>query len=487
MSMRAAGLLCGLAGLAALSFGAAPADARPLYFDNFVTKYGITPTDDLYACGVCHRLWTGTGARNPFGAAVEQQLYLSKPILTALEDLEAVDTDLDGFTNLDEITLYGTLPGYSCDTYTLAIDTPPNFQMLITPLVASCLEPKDLNVTPASLGFIAEVNSSRTLQVTLLNNGTDDPITVTSVAFLPAVNPSLSLVADPLPIVIPVGGSSIVDVIFAPLSSFAASGTLRVTSDDPDEPIIDVPITMFAVVTPSASPTDKYACLDVVDRQYQSYAKRHIKEWTRCYIDELKGRACDAGARDLKLQKAEIKLRRFIGGDKDRDCAGNGVTPFLLGLDAICPAPCDHIGVMNFGTFADCLVCTQDASTAAMLDAATGVSPPDMPASLASSGAQACAKSITTAVGKGITKTQKALARCELDNITSMAPVVCTTQLASELADIEAKVTQSVTRCADTTDVGACVFDLMPDPDCLADAASSIGTNLVDLSFGLDP
>ena len=57
--------------------GATPyALARPTYFDVFTTRYGITASDRLYACGVCHYKWTGTGARNPFGYAVEQQLYI---------------------------------------------------------------------------------------------------------------------------------------------------------------------------------------------------------------------------------------------------------------------------------------------------------------------------------------------------------------------------------------------------------------------------
>ena len=77
-----------------------PAAARPLYFDTFTSLYGITEGNDLYACGVCHRRWEGTGARNPFGTAVEQQLYLAKPITAAIQAVEGNDTDLDGVSNV---------------------------------------------------------------------------------------------------------------------------------------------------------------------------------------------------------------------------------------------------------------------------------------------------------------------------------------------------------------------------------------------------
>jgi hypothetical protein len=31
--------------------------ARPLYFDNLVSIYGLTASDEIHACGVCHRIW----------------------------------------------------------------------------------------------------------------------------------------------------------------------------------------------------------------------------------------------------------------------------------------------------------------------------------------------------------------------------------------------------------------------------------------------
>ena len=143
---RALGRLVLAATVALLA--ARSADARPTYFDAFRTLYGINDGDNLDACGVCHFLWTGTGARNPFGNAVEQQLYVGKSITQALTDIEPDDPDGDTFSNLDEI-LAQTLPGYSCANFQDAIGQPSDWHTYITPGVPSCLEPLDIRVAPS--------------------------------------------------------------------------------------------------------------------------------------------------------------------------------------------------------------------------------------------------------------------------------------------------------------------------------------------------
>ena len=71
------------AALAVLLAVAAPAAARPLYFDTCTSLYGLSPGDDLYACGVCHRNWNGTGARNPFGILVNKCNFTADASTTA--------------------------------------------------------------------------------------------------------------------------------------------------------------------------------------------------------------------------------------------------------------------------------------------------------------------------------------------------------------------------------------------------------------------
>jgi hypothetical protein len=475
-----------LAAAALLAFGAAPAQARPLYFDNFTAHYGFMSGDDLYACGVCHNEWEGTGPRNPYGTAIEQQLYLGKVILDAIQSVELDDSDGDGFDNADEITVHGTLPGYSCANFEQAIDPPANFQSLITPMVATCLDPKDIKVEPAALNFVTEVGEQDTATVTIANNGTDFAITVSAAGLLAGTTASITAGVPPLPIVIPVGGSATIDVTFTPVVSGNAVDTLRIDSDDPDEPTIDVPITALGVVLPLAPAEERYACLRRVAKQMRKYTKAHTGEWTRCFTDEAAGRACDTGRRELKIAKALAGLRDFIGGEKDSDCAGNGLSPILLGLPPTCPAPCDAITMTNIDVMVDCLVCTQEASTSTMLSEAFGVAPPDLPPSLASPAAASCQKSIGSAVSKGVQKVQKILSRCELANIGAAAPVVCTTAHAADLAAVGARADTAATRCQDTTGLQSCAFEMMADPTCLGDTAVTLGTSIVGATFGVE-
>jgi hypothetical protein len=465
--------LCGLA---------APAGARPLYFDNLVSIYGLTPADDIHACGVCHRLWTGTGARNPYGSAVEQQLYLGKPIATAILDVAGSDTDGDGFTNGDELAVHRTLPGYSCADYFLASDPPPSFQSLITPGVPSCLESQDVRVDPASVNFVTEIGKTSIVEVEVVNNGADLPITVSAYGLLPGAPAPLSVDGPATPIVIPVGGSAMLTVSFSPPGSLIASATLRITSDDPDEPDLDVPVGAISFVSPLAPAADRAACLEQVSRQMGRYTKAHLKEWSTCYAAELRGLACDAGRRDLKIGQAEAKLRATLGGATDRACAPKSMNAVRLGLPATCGGGCDHITVGTLGTIADCLVCRQHAATDAMLAAATGASPPDLPGPLVGR-AYACNRSLLVATQKGIRKDQKALDACRADAI--LAPATdCATVVGPLLASQAAKIDAVVTRCADTTDVEGCLFDALPDPGCLGTAATSIATGLSDAVFG---
>jgi hypothetical protein len=485
MMPRRFGMFAALAVTAAvLVLGAVPALARPLYFDNFTALYGFGPGDDLYACGVCHRNWAGTGARNQYGSAIEQQLYIGKTILDAMQFVELDDADGDGFSNVDELTVHGTLPGYSCGNFEDAIDPPANFQSLITPMVASCLEPKDIKVDPPAINFVTEVDAQDSATVTIFNNGTDFPITVSSAALLPG--PASITATGPVPpIVIPVGGSATIDVTFAPTVSLNVAATLRIDSDDPDEPTIDVPISGLGIILPLAPADARSACLSRIDKQMRKYTKAHTNEWARCFADEVRGRACDTGRRELKIQKAEAALRAFVGGDKDRECAANSLSPVLLGLSPACPAPCDGITATNIDGLVDCLVCTQEASTATLLTEGFGVMPPDLPPSVPSSAAASCQKSIGSAMSKGVQKVQKILARCELENIGAASAVVCVSAHGAELTEIGAGVDSAAARCADTSGLQSCVFQMGADPTCLGDTAVSLGSAIVGLTFGV--
>ena len=471
--------------LAALTLGvfAGSASARPTYFDAFRTLYGINDGDHLDACGVCHFLWTGTGARNPFGNAVEQQLYVGKSITQALTDIEGDDPDGDTFINIDEI-LAQTLPGYSCSNFQQAIGQPPDWHTYITPAVASCLEPMDIRITPSTISVLTEVGDTDTVTVTIFNNGTDFPIEISNYSFLAGTSAAYSAVGTAPPFSIPVGASATIDVVHTPLAPAVASGTFRIESDDPDEPIIDSPLSGFAFVKVLAPADARAACRSSMDKNYRKYTKTLLREWGRCYQDEVFGIACDTGARDLKIGNAEDKLRGAIGGAKDRSCAGAALTPSLLDLPLVCGGDCGDVAITSFADFADCLVCRGDEALADLLDSALGTAPPDLPPNTVTDPlAQSCQKKLLTAAQKGVAGTQKTLAPCETSNITSVSPVDCPTTLAAELTAVTSKVEGADDKCTTTTDMLGCLFEPMPDPACLGNAAESIGSSLVEQVF----
>jgi hypothetical protein len=461
------------------------ASARPTYFEVFTTRYGIVPGDRLYACGNCHFRWNGTGARNPFGNAVEQQLYVGKSIDQALADVEGADTDSDGFSNLDEIATFETLAGYNCDNFFLAENAPTGYDTYITPMVASCLEPIDIRIQPSSVNMITKAGTTGTVPVQVINNGSTDPITVTSFQLQPGTHAAFGVNGPATPFVMQVGEIVTLNITFSPASAVIAMGTLRIESNDPDEGTIDVPLQGFGFVQVLA-PADKRArCFKAVDNQFRRYADRHRREWNRCFLDEIRGLACDTGARDLKIQQAETRFRDAIGGSKDKHCAGNGVSASLLGLPTTCGGECD-ITVNSLSTFVDCLVCRQDEARDDMLRDGIGTAPPDVPPNtVGNNNAYKCEKQITSRLAKGIGLVQKILGRCELNNVTS-TPIDCAATHASEIQGVQAQVDEALARCTDSTGLLGCLFE-GGGPTCLGDAAESIGAALVDVTFGIQP
>ena len=477
--VQAVGMLAlmGLLGLATVR----EAGARPAYFQAFTTRYGIVAGDRNYACGNCHLLWTGTGARNPFGSAVEQQLYIGKSITQALADIEPMDTDGDTFSNYDEVATFDTLPGYSCDNFFLAQGAPIGYDTFITPMVASCLEPIDVRVEPVHVSFITKAGTTDTFSVQVINNGSTDPITLTSFAFLAGSHASLGVNGPAVPFDIPVGGFVNLDVTFSPPAAVIAMGTLRILSSDPDEGSIDVPVQGFGFVQTLAAPDRRARCSKSIDTQFRRYADRHRREWNRCFLDEVNGLACDTGARDLKIEQAETRFRAVVGGAKDKVCVGDNLNASLLGLPSACGGGC-NVTVNSIVSFVDCLVCRQNEARDDMLREGLGTAPPDSPPNLAAtSGANRCEKQIATRLAKGIGDIQKVLGRCELANITG-TPVDCSATHAAEIAAIRAQVEEAGNRCTDSTGLLGCFFE-GGSATCLGDAAATIGSTLVGATF----
>lgn len=473
-----------LLGLLVLA-GPLPAAARPTYFEVITGKYGIVPGDRIYACGICHYKWEGTGARNPFGTTVEQQLYAGKPISQAIDDAVGQDPDADGFTSLEELTSFETLPGFSCANFFESIGPPPDWHTFITPGVPSCLEPLDIRTDPTQVTFQTNAGSSESETLTIFNNGKDEPLEVLSYGLLPGAHPALSVEGPAAPFTLQVGETAELTVSFAPTGAVLTTTALRIQSDDPDEANLDVGLTAVGRVQPLATPEKRAACLKDVDREARRFTKDHLKEWARCQGDEAKGFACDAGVRDRKLTGASAHLHEEIGGAKDKRCAGAGLTPRLAGQPETCGGGCGAIELGDFVDLADCLACRQEEETDAMLVAALGAAPPDRPIAVPGDAAD-CAASLLKGVQKGITKTQQQLGRCELANVTADEPVDCQATLAEDLAKLRADVDARLAKCRSTEGLAGCYSEDPADPTCLGSAAGQIGAELVDAAFGLE-
>jgi hypothetical protein len=208
-----------------------------------------------------------------------------------------------------------------------------------------------------------------------------------------------------------------------------------------------------------------------------------LKEWGRCYVDELAGVACDAGSRDLKVARAEDKVRSFLGGSKDRKCSGAGLTPTLLDLPDTCAAPCASIEIDTIGDWADCMICRQEAATTSMLEAAIGTVPPDLPLNLLAPDPLSCNRRVVRRVQTSARNIQKKLGACRLGNVGAVTPVDCAATLASEILTEKLRADDEFNFCANTTGMLGCRFGMGASVYCLGNTSEAIGADLVESVF----
>lgn len=103
-------------------------------------------------------------------------------------------------------------------------------------LVAS----KDIGVDPDNLGYGGVfVGNNSVLSLDILNEGTTDNLTISNIQIISGADYSI-LTSLSYPQIIGPGGSISIDVQFSPLGLGAREGTVRITSDDPDENLLDV-------------------------------------------------------------------------------------------------------------------------------------------------------------------------------------------------------------------------------------------------------
>ena len=143
---------------------ASGARAFPGFDESVTTKY---PTaTNLQTCGTCHNDFSpGSTSLNPFGQDVAVVLS-GFDIDQALSDVENLDSDGDGTDNIGEIeTDAGFFPGWTCETYTNAVDGPGNLVDLVDPVDPSCDGTTTTTVTSTT---VTSTSTSTTVTSTTL-------------------------------------------------------------------------------------------------------------------------------------------------------------------------------------------------------------------------------------------------------------------------------------------------------------------------------
>lgn len=109
--MKTASRLCFAVVLSGVSFQALALPPLPGKFANFYAEKDIdvTPLAEK-ACGLCHDgFFPNRGNLNAFGKDVQAEVEI-RAALVDFSPIEELDSDEDGFTNIEEI-IAGTLPG----------------------------------------------------------------------------------------------------------------------------------------------------------------------------------------------------------------------------------------------------------------------------------------------------------------------------------------------------------------------------------------
>ena len=123
------------------------------------------------------------------------------------------------------------------DNCTLTWRTPPDINIDVSPF-------------HAPLGQVV-VGQTKTLNVPVKNIGTL-PLHLTGAAVAPSAS-GLSVSANPAPVTVPPGGSTSVQLSWSPPSAGALSTFLVLSSDDPDDPVLRVPVLGRAVTAVTAT------------------------------------------------------------------------------------------------------------------------------------------------------------------------------------------------------------------------------------------
>ena len=231
------------------------ANATQGYFDTWVTTYPGSASDNNASCQLCHG--QTTQSINPYGLALAQCNGATGGIIQRIQAAEGLNSDGDpgGFSNLAEINA-NTQPGWTTGAVPVwgrnnCVSSGTN-----TYPGSGAVDPvapvPNIAVNPTTLSFgIVDEGNSNTLTTTIQNTGTAT-LTVTALNLTGTTEFSLGA-APATPFNVAAGASATVDVVYTPLDNGTDTGSLTISSNDPDSPTVVVNLTGTGnVVVPNA-------------------------------------------------------------------------------------------------------------------------------------------------------------------------------------------------------------------------------------------
>jgi len=215
------------------------------YLSTWSNLYPGSTSDNNASCQLCHG--SSTQNINPYGLALAQCNGATGTITQRIQAVTGANSDGDagGFTNLEEINA-NTQPGWTTGAVpvwgrTSCVSAGTNTYPGTGDVDPAPAAP-NIAVAPTTLAFgIVDVGNSSTLTTTIQNTGTAD-LNVTALNL--SGTTEFSLVNPPnTPFTLAPNATQVVDVSYTPNASGTDTGTLAITSDDPDSPTVTVNLT----------------------------------------------------------------------------------------------------------------------------------------------------------------------------------------------------------------------------------------------------
>lgn len=236
--------------------------ARSSIYSAWNSIYPNSLTDDNIIngtnsnCQLCHENTNGGGSWNSYGWEIAMLLQSGSAINDAIAQAEPVNSDSDGAgsSNLEEInadTQPGWTPGpniiYAKDGSTTVVEAPAG----IGPLDPGAPPVPVISVEPASVNFgTVLVGKSLILNVTITNVG-DANLDVNTLSVTGSPDFTLPIIITVFPVYILQPGEWVeVPVTYEPSDAGPDVGEFIITSSDPSNPTLSVPLSGNAEFPP---------------------------------------------------------------------------------------------------------------------------------------------------------------------------------------------------------------------------------------------